>query len=78
VVLEKDGEDQLDRMCQKQRITKSQGDRNILQTIKRSKVNWIGHILNTNCLLKHIIEGKIERKDRSDGKMRKKMKAVTG
>jgi hypothetical protein len=30
-------------------------ERNIL-TIKRSKANWIGHILRRNCLLKHIIE----------------------
>jgi hypothetical protein len=24
--------------------------------------NWIGHILRRNCLLKHVIEGKIERR----------------
>jgi len=30
-------------------------ERNILHTIKRRKANWIGH-----CLLKHVIEGKIE------------------
>jgi hypothetical protein len=35
-------------------------ERNILQTIKRRKVNWIGHILCGNCLVKHDIEGKIE------------------
>jgi len=29
-------------------------------TLKRRKVNWIGHILLRNCLLKHVIEGKIE------------------
>jgi hypothetical protein len=34
-------------------------ERNILHTIKRRKVNWIGHVLHTNCLLKHIIDGKI-------------------
>jgi hypothetical protein len=34
--------------------------RNILHTIKRRKANWIGHILRRNCLLKHVIEGKIE------------------
>ena len=33
---------------------------NIVQTIKRRKAIWIGHILHRNCLLKHIIEGKIE------------------
>jgi hypothetical protein len=33
--------------------------RNILHTIRRRKANWIGHILRRNCLIKHIIEGKI-------------------
>jgi hypothetical protein len=35
-------------------------DRNILHTIKRMKANWIGHILRGKCLLKHVIEVKIE------------------
>jgi hypothetical protein len=30
--------------------------RNIVHTIKRTKANWIGHILRRNCLLKDIIE----------------------
>jgi len=30
------------------------------KTIKRRRANWIGHILRRNCLLKHVIEGKIE------------------
>jgi len=34
--------------------------RNILHTIKIRKPNWIGHILHKKCLLKHVIEGKIE------------------
>jgi len=34
--------------------------RNILHTVKMQKVNWIGHILYRNCLLKHVIEGKRE------------------
>jgi hypothetical protein len=34
-------------------------ERNRLQTIKRRKANWIGHILRWNCLLKHVIEGQI-------------------
>jgi len=33
------------------------GDRNSLHTIKRIKANWIGHILRTNCLIKHVSEG---------------------
>jgi hypothetical protein len=32
---------------------------NILHTIRRRKANWIGHILRRNCLLKHVIQGKI-------------------
>ena len=28
--------------------------------MKRRKPNWICHILRRNCLLKHIIEGKVE------------------
>jgi len=34
--------------------------RNILQTIRRRKANWIGHVLCRNCLLKLVVEGKIE------------------
>jgi len=36
----------------------------------------VGHILRWNCLLKHVIEGKIE--ERSDGKTRKKTQTATG
>jgi len=32
----------------------------MLHVIKRRKANWIDHILHINCLLKHVIEGKIE------------------
>ena len=34
--------------------------RNILHEISKGKVNWIGHILRTNCLLQRVIEGKIK------------------
>jgi hypothetical protein len=40
-----------------QRVKK---ERNILHTVERIKVNWIGHILRMKCLLQHVIEGKIE------------------
>jgi len=33
---------------------------NILHTTNKRKANWIAHILRRNCLLKHVIEGKIE------------------
>ena len=44
------------------RITQSlsQGGKNILHVIKRRKVKWIGHIWGGNCLLKHVIERKLE------------------
>jgi hypothetical protein len=35
-------------------------ERNILHTIKRRKANWIGNIFGRNCLLKHVIELKLE------------------
>jgi hypothetical protein len=35
-------------------------ERNILHTINRIKINWIGHIWRRDCLLKHVIEGKID------------------
>jgi len=35
-------------------------ERNILQTPKRRKANWVGYILHRNYRLRHVIEGKIE------------------
>jgi hypothetical protein len=34
--------------------------RNTLHQIRKWNVNWIGHILRRNCLLKQVIEGKIK------------------
>jgi hypothetical protein len=34
--------------------------RNILHEISRRNAKWIGHILRINCLLQHVIEGKIK------------------
>ena len=34
-------------------------ERNIVHRINRRKAKWIGHILRRNCLLKHVIDGKI-------------------
>jgi hypothetical protein len=36
------------------------GERNIINAIKRMKANRIGHVLRRNCLLKHVIEGKLD------------------
>jgi hypothetical protein len=43
-------------------------ERNILHTIKRRKANWIGHTLHRNCLLKHVIEGKLDGRIEMTGK----------
>ena len=42
------------------RVRNEDVPKNTLRTIKRRKVNWIGHILPRNCLLTQDIEGKIE------------------
>jgi hypothetical protein len=41
-------------------LQRVKGERNILETIKRRKAGSIGHILQSNYLLKHLIEGKAE------------------
>jgi hypothetical protein len=43
-------------------LRKVSEERNVLHKIKRKKANWIGNILHRNCLLKHGIEGKIEKR----------------
>ena len=60
VVLEKDGEDHLDRSYEKWRSVRVNEQRNILHEIRKRKANWIGHILRRNCLLQQVIEGKIK------------------
>ena len=35
-------------------------ERKILRTVIKRKAKWTGHILRRNCLLKHIIERKVE------------------
>jgi hypothetical protein len=49
-----------DRLRNEEVLHRVKVERNILNTIKRRKANWIGHILRRNCLLNHEIEGKRE------------------
>ena len=30
--------------------------------MNRKKTNWIGHVLRRNCFLRHVIEGKIDKR----------------
>jgi hypothetical protein len=76
-VLEKDGEDQSDRSYEKRRsIEKSEGGEEYPANNKRRKSNWIGHVLCRNCLLKHVVEGKIERRIEMTGQRRKRRKQL--
>jgi hypothetical protein len=49
-----------DRVRHEEVLHRVKEERNILHKIKRRKANCIGHILRRNCLLKHVIEGKLE------------------
>jgi len=63
VVLEKAGEiSWTNHVRNEEVLQKVKEERNILQTIKRRKTKWIGHILCRSCHLKHAIERKIEGK----------------
>jgi hypothetical protein len=41
-------------------LQRGKEDRNILHAVQRKKDSWIVHIMLRSCLLKHVIEGKIE------------------
>jgi hypothetical protein len=51
-------------------------ERNIVHTIKRRKANWIGHILRRNCLLKYVIEGKLEGRIEMTGRRGRRRKQL--
>ena len=49
-----------DHVRNKDVLQRVKEERNILHTINRRNAKKIGHILRRNCLLKHVIEGKLE------------------
>ena len=51
-------------------------ERNVVHTIKRMKSDWVGHILHRNCLLKHVIEGKLEERTKATGRRRRRRKQI--
>jgi hypothetical protein len=68
VVLEEDGElGWTDHVRNEEVLHRVKQKRNIPHTIKRSKANWIGHILLRNCL---------SRKNRNDRESRKRRKRL--
>jgi len=50
-------------------------DRNIPQTIKRRKANWIGHTLCRNSLIKHVFEGNVERRIEVAGRRGRRLRS---
>jgi hypothetical protein len=59
VVLEKGKISWTDRVRNEEVLHRDNEERNILHTVKGRKDNWIGQILIRNCLMKHVIEGKL-------------------
>jgi hypothetical protein len=51
-------------------------DRNIQQALKRIEGNWLGHILRRNCLLKYVIEGKLEEWIKATGRRIRRRKQI--
>jgi hypothetical protein len=49
-----------DRVRNEEVLHRVKEERNIIHTVKRRKADWIGCILCRNCLLKHVIGGKIQ------------------
>ena len=63
-----------DRVRNEEVLQRVKEDMNILHTVKRRKADSIGHILRRNCLLEHVIQGKIQRRlevTRGQGRRRK-------
>jgi hypothetical protein len=49
-----------DRVRNEEVLLRVKAERNVLHTIKGRKTDWIGRILRRNCVLEHVIEGKIK------------------
>jgi hypothetical protein len=65
-----------DRVRNEEVLHRVKEERNIVHTKKRRKANWIGHILRRNCLLKHVIEGKLEGRIEMTGRRGRRRKQL--
>jgi len=63
-----------DRARNEEVLQREREERNIVHTVNRGKANWIGHILRRNCLLKQVIEGKIEERIEVTGRRGRRRK----
>jgi hypothetical protein len=65
-----------DRVRNEEALQTVNEERNILHAMKRIEGKWIGHILGRNCLLKYVIEGKLEERIKATGRRRRRRKRV--
>jgi hypothetical protein len=65
-----------DRVRNEEVLHRVKEERNIVDTVKRRKAKWIGHILCRNCLLKHVIEGKLEGRIEMTGRRGRRRKQL--
>jgi hypothetical protein len=65
-----------DRVGNEEVLQRAREKRSILHRIKRRKADWIGHILRRNCLLKRVIEGKIEGRIEETGRLERRCKQL--
>jgi hypothetical protein len=65
-----------DRVRNEEVLHRVMEERNILYTIKRRKANRIGHILRRNCLIIHVIEGKLEGRTEMTGRRGRRRKQL--
>jgi len=63
-------------MWEKKKCYRTKEERNILKIIQRMKGNLIGHMLRSNCLLKHVIEGQIDGRIKMMGRRGRKHKLL--
>jgi hypothetical protein len=57
-------------------LLKVKEQRNILHEIRKRKANWIGHILRRNCLLRRVLEGKIQGETEVTGRQGRRRKKL--
>jgi len=50
----------IDRVKNEEVLRSVKNKGNGLQTVKRRNAKWVGHMMRRNCLLRHVIEGKID------------------
>ena len=60
MVLGKNGEICWTDRVKNKKLLHRVNDKNMLHTIERKKAKWIGYVLRRECLLKHVIGGKVE------------------